>query len=166
MLTYLLTYYLFIYLSGFTMNTLKNNITEDMKNAMRAKDTVRLGTIRMLLAAIKQKEVDERLEPSDAVVTAIIEKSIKQRKDSIAQFASAGRQDLVDQEQAELAILQTYMPAQMTIDEITLAVAQVKLEIGANTVQDIGKLMGALKSKLAGKADMTQVSAAAKLALA
>ncbi len=148
------------------MNMLKNNITEDMKNAMRAKDTVRLGTIRMLLAAIKQKEVDERLEPTDAVVIAIIEKSIKQRKDSIAQFTSASRQDLVDQEQAELVILQAYMPAQMSIEEITLVVAQVKLEIGANTAQDIGKLMGALKPKLAGKADMTQVSAAVKLALA
>jgi uncharacterized protein YqeY len=147
------------------MSTLKNNITEDMKNAMRAKDTLRLGTIRMLLAAIKQKEVDERLEPTDAVVIAIIEKSIKQRKDSIAQFASAGRQDLVDQEHAELTILQTYMPTQMSIEEITLVVAQVKLEIGANTIQDIGKLMGALKLKLAGKADMTQVSAVVKLAL-
>jgi uncharacterized protein YqeY len=147
------------------MSTLKNNITEDMKNAMRAKDTLRLGTIRMLLAAIKQKEVDERLEPTDAVVIAIIEKSIKQRKDSIAQFASAGRQDLVDQEHAELTVLQAYMPTQMSIEEITLVVAQVKLEIGANTIQDIGKLMGALKLKLAGKADMTQVSAAVKLAL-
>ncbi|MEY3996118.1 MAG: hypothetical protein RL344_461 [Pseudomonadota bacterium] len=147
------------------MSTLKNNITEDMKNAMRSKDTLRLGTIRMLLAAIKQKEVDERLEPTDAVVIAIIEKSIKQRKDSIAQFASAGRQDLVEQEQAELTILQAYMPTQMSIEEITLVVAQVKLEIDANTIQDIGKLMGALKLKLAGKADMTQVSAAVKLAL-
>lgn len=147
------------------MSTLKNNITEDMKNAMRSKDTLRLGTIRMLLAAIKQKEVDERLEPTDAVVIAIIEKSIKQRKDSIAQFASAGRQDLVEQEQAELTILQAYMPTQMSIEEITLVVAQVKLEIGANTIQDIGKLMGALKLKLAGKADMTQVSVAVKLAL-
>ncbi len=145
---------------------LKDQITADMKDAMRAKDALRLGAIRMLLAAVKQKEVDERIEPTDAIVTAIIEKSIKQRKDSIAQFITAGRQDLVDQEQAELKVLEVYMPAQMSDAEITAAVAQAKADTGAATAQDMGKLMGALKAKLAGKADMTKVSAAVKAALA
>jgi uncharacterized protein len=144
---------------------LKDQITADMKDAMRAKDSLRLGAIRMLLAAVKQKEVDERIEPTDAIVTAIIEKSIKQRKDSIAQFITANRQDLVDQEQAELKVLELYMPAQMSDADIVAAVAQAKLDTGAVTAQDMGKLMGALKAKLAGKADMTKVSAAVKAAL-
>jgi uncharacterized protein len=144
---------------------LKDQITADMKDAMRAKDSLRLGAIRMLLAAVKQKEVDERIEPTDAIVVAIIEKSIKQRKDSIAQFITANRQDLVDQEQAELKVLEVYMPAQMSDADIAAAVAQAKLETGAASAQDMGKLMGALKSKLAGKADMTKVSAAVKAAL-
>jgi uncharacterized protein len=145
---------------------LKDQITADMKDAMRAKDALRLGAIRMLLAAVKQKEVDERIEPTDAIVVAIIEKSIKQRKDSIAQFTTAGRQDLIDQEQAELKVLEVYMPAQMSDADIAAAVAQAKLDTGAATAQDMGKLMGALKAKLAGKADMTKVSAAVKAALA
>ncbi len=145
---------------------LKDQITADMKDAMRAKDALRLGAIRMLLAAIKQKEVDERIEPTDTIVLAIIEKSIKQRKDSIAQFTTAGRQDLIDQEQAELKVLEVYMPAQMSSVEIAAAVAQTKADTGAAGPQDMGKLMGALKAKLAGKADMTQVSAAVKAALA
>lgn len=145
---------------------LKDQITADMKDAMRAKDTLRLGAIRMLLAAVKQKEVDERIEPTDAIVIAIIEKSIKQRKDSIAQFITANRQDLVDQEQAELKVLEVYMPAQMSDADIAAAVAQAKADTGAATAQDMGKLMGALKAKLAGKADMTKVSAAVKAALA
>ena len=145
---------------------LKDQITADMKDAMRAKDALRLGAIRMLLAAVKQKEVDERIEPTDAIVVAIIEKSIKQRKDSIAQFITANRQDLVDQEQAELKVLEVYMPAQMSDADITAAVAQAKADTGAATAQDMGKLMGALKAKLAGKADMTKVSAAVKAALA
>lgn len=144
---------------------LKDQITADMKDAMRAKDALRLGAIRMLLAAVKQKEVDERIEPTDAIVVAIIEKSIKQRKDSIAQFITANRQDLVDQEQAELKVLEIYMPAQMSDADITAAVAQAKADTGAATAQDMGKLMGALKAKLAGKADMTKVSAAVKAAL-
>jgi uncharacterized protein len=144
---------------------LKDQITADMKDAMRAKDTLRLGAIRMLLAAVKQKEVDERIEPTDAIVVAIIEKSIKQRKDSIAQFITANRQDLVDQEQAELKVLEVYMPAQMSDADIATAVAQTKADTGAATAQDMGKLMGALKAKLAGKADMTKVSAAVKAAL-
>jgi uncharacterized protein YqeY len=145
---------------------LKDQITADMKDAMRAKDTLRLGAIRMLLAAVKQKEVDERIEPTDAIVVAIIEKSIKQRKDSIAQFTLAARQDLIDQETAELKVLEVYMPAQMSDADIAAAVAQAKLETGAVSAQDMGKLMGALKAKLAGKADMTKVSAAVKAALA
>jgi uncharacterized protein YqeY len=145
---------------------LKEQITADMKDAMRAKDALRLGAIRMLLAAVKQKEVDERIEPTDAIVVAIIEKSIKQRKDSIAQFTTAGRQDLIDQESAELKVLEVYMPAQMSDADIAAAVAQAKADTGAATAQDMGKLMGALKSKLAGKADMTKVSAAVKAALA
>jgi uncharacterized protein len=144
---------------------LKDQITADMKDAMRAKDSLRLGAIRMLLAAVKQKEVDERIEPTDVIVVAIIEKSIKQRKDSIAQFIIAGRQDLVDQEQAELKVLEVYMPAQMSDADIEAAVAQAKADTGAATAQDMGKLMGALKAKLAGKADMTKVSAAVKAAL-
>jgi uncharacterized protein len=145
---------------------LKDQITADMKDAMRAKDSLRLGAIRMLLAAVKQKEVDERIEPTDAIVVAIIEKSIKQRKDSIAQFTTAGRQDLIDQESAELKVLEIYMPAQMSDADIAAAVAQAKADTGATSAQDMGKLMGALKSKLAGKADMTKVSAAVKAALA
>jgi uncharacterized protein YqeY len=144
---------------------LKDQITADMKDAMRAKDSLRLGAIRMLLAAVKQKEVDERIEPTDAIVVAIIEKSIKQRKDSIAQFTTAGRQDLIDQETAELKVLEVYMPAQMSDADIAAAVAQAKADTGAASAQDMGKLMGALKSKLAGKADMTKVSAAVKAAL-
>jgi uncharacterized protein len=145
---------------------LKDQITADMKDAMRAKDSLRLGAIRMLLAAVKQKEVDERIEPTDAIVVAIIEKSIKQRKDSIAQFTTAGRQDLIDQESAELKVLEIYMPAQMSDADIAAAVAQAKADTGATSAQDMGKLMGALKAKLAGKADMTKVSAAVKAALA
>jgi uncharacterized protein YqeY len=145
---------------------LKDQITADMKDAMRAKDALRLGAIRMLLAAVKQKEVDERIEPTDAIVVAIIEKSIKQRKDSIAQFTTAGRQDLIDQESAELKVLEIYMPAQMSDADIAAAVAQAKADTGAATAQDMGKLMGVLKAKLAGKADMTKVSAAVKAALA
>jgi uncharacterized protein len=144
---------------------LKDQITADMKDAMRAKDALRLGAIRMLLAAVKQKEVDERIEPTDAIVVAIIEKSIKQRKDSIAQFTTARRQDLIDQEQAELKVLEVYMPAQMSDADIAAAVAQAKRDTGAATAQDMGKLMGALKAALAGKADMTKVSAAVKAAL-
>jgi uncharacterized protein len=144
---------------------LKDQITADMKDAMRAKDSLRLGAIRMLLAAVKQKEVDERIEPTDAIVVAIIEKSIKQRKDSITQFTTAGRQDLIDQETAELKVLEIYMPAQMSDADIAAAVAQAKAETGAATAQDMGKLMGTLKAKLAGKADMTKVSAAVKAAL-
>ena len=146
--------------------SLKDQITEDMKTAMRAKDALRLGTIRMLLAAIKQREVDERIVLDDAAVVAIVDKSIKQRKDSIAAFQGAGRTDLVDQESAELLVLQGYLPARLSADEITAAVAAIVANLGASGPGDMGKVMGAVKTKLAGKADMALVSAAVKKALA
>jgi uncharacterized protein YqeY len=145
--------------------SLKEQIIEDMKNAMRAKDTGRLGTIRLLLAAIKQKEVDERIELDDVMVITITEKLIKQRKDSISQFEAAKRDDLVAIEQAELVILQAYMPAQMSEAEVRAAVAKVVQELGATGPQDMGKVMGAVKALLAGKADMGMVSTQVKAAL-
>ena len=144
---------------------LKDQIIEDMKNAMRAKDTARLGTIRLLLAAIKQKEVDERIELDDGAVVAIIEKLIKQRKDSISQFQAAKRDDLVAIESAELIILQAYMPEQMSEAEVAAVVAKAVAEVGATGPQDMGKVMGLVKSQLAGKADMGVVSAQVKAAL-
>ncbi len=145
--------------------SLKDQITEDMKNAMRAKDTARLGTIRLLLAAMKQKEVDERIELDDGAVVAIIEKLIKQRKDSISQFQTANRDDLVAIENAELIVLQAYMPEQMSEAEVAAVVAKAVAEVGANGPQDMGKVMGLVKSQLAGKADMGVVSAQVKAAL-
>ena len=145
--------------------SLKEQITEDMKNAMRAKDTGRLGTIRLLLAAMKQKEVDERIELDDAAVIAIVEKLIKQRKDSITQFQAAGRDDLVAIENAELVVLQAYMPAQMSEAEVAAVVAQAVEQVGATGPQDMGKVMGIVKPQLAGKADMGVVSAQVKAAL-
>ena len=145
--------------------SLKDSITEDMKSAMRAKDTDRLGTIRLLLAAMKQKEVDERIELDDAAVLAIIEKLIKQRKDSISQFQAAGRDDLVAKEQAELVVLQAYMPAQLSEEEVRAAVLATITQLGAAGPQDMGKVMGAVKPQLAGKADMGMVSAAVKALL-
>uniref|UniRef100_UPI00404809E0 GatB/YqeY domain-containing protein n=1 Tax=Polynucleobacter sp. TaxID=2029855 RepID=UPI00404809E0 len=145
--------------------SLKDQIIEDMKNAMRAKDTARLGTIRLLLAAIKQKEVDERIELADGAVVAIIEKLIKQRKDSISQFQAAKRDDLVAIESAELIILQAYMPEQMSEAEVAAVVAKAVAEVGATGSQDMGKVMGLVKSQLAGKADMGVVSAQVKAAL-
>lgn len=145
--------------------SLKEQITEDMKAAMRAKDSNRLGTIRLLTAAMKQKEVDERIELTDTHVLAIIEKMIKQRKDSITQFEAGGRQDLADQEKAELEVLSAYMPAAMSDDEISAAVAAAVTESGATGAQDMGKVMAVLKPRLAGRADMTAVSALVKQAL-
>ena len=145
--------------------SLKEQITEDMKNAMRAKDIGRLGTIRLLLAAMKQKEVDERVELDDAAVIAIVEKLIKQRKDSISQFQAANREDLVAIENAELVVLQAYMPAQMSEAEVAAVVAKVVAEVGATGPQDMGKVMGIVKPQLAGKADMGVVSAQVKAAL-
>jgi len=146
--------------------TLKEQITEDMKSAMRAKEAERLGTIRLLLAAIKQREVDERITVDDAGIIAIIEKLIKQRKDSIEQFQKAGRTDLVDQESKELAILQAYMPAQLSAAEVQSAIQKVIADLGASVPQDMGKVIGALKAQLAGKADMGMVSGLVKAALA
>ena len=146
--------------------TLKEQITEDMKSAMRAKEAERLGTIRLLLAAIKQREVDERITVDDAGIIAIIEKLIKQRKDSIEQFQKAGRTDLVDQESKELGILQAYMPAQLSAAEVQSAIQKVIADLGANGPQDMGKVIGALKAQLAGKADMGMVSGLVKAALA
>ncbi|RJG02070.1 GatB/YqeY domain-containing protein [Noviherbaspirillum sedimenti] len=146
--------------------SLKEQITEDMKAAMRAKDSARLGTIRLLTAAMKQKEVDERVELNDTLVLAIIEKMVKQRKDSITQFEAGGRQDLADIEKAELAILTAYMPAALSDAEVQAEVAAAIAATGAAGPQDMGKVMAILKPKLAGRADMTAVSAAVKAALA
>ena len=144
---------------------LKERITDDMKAAMRAKEAGRLGTIRLLTAAIKQKEVDERIELDDAQVQAIIEKMIKQRKDSISQFEAGGRQDLADIEKAELEVLAAYMPAALSDAEIQSELEAAVAETGAAGPQDMGKVMAILKPKLAGRADMAQVSAKVKAAL-
>jgi len=146
--------------------SLKDQITEDMKNAMRAKEVTRLGTIRLLLAAIKQREVDERVVVDDAGVLAIVEKLIKQRKDSIEQFTKAGRDDLVAVEQAEMIILQDYLPEQLSDEEIATAVSAAVTASGASGPQDMGKVIGILKPQLAGKADMGKVSGLVKAALA
>ena len=146
--------------------SLKDQITEDMKTAMRAKDSVRLGTIRLLQAAMKQKEVDERIELDDTAVIAILDKLIKQRKDSIAAYQAAQRQDLADVEIAEMAVLEVYLPKRLSADEITAEVAAIVAEVGAKGAGDMGKVMGAVKTRLAGKADMGLVSAAVKAALA
>jgi uncharacterized protein len=146
--------------------TLKDQITEDMKSAMRAKETARLGAIRLLLAAIKQREVDERIVVDDAGVIATVEKMIKQRKDSISQFEKAGRDDLVAIEVGEMTILQAYLPAQLSDAEVEAAVTAAVASTGAVGPQDMGKVIGALKAQLAGKADMGKVSGLVKAALA
>ena len=146
--------------------TLKEQITEDMKTAMRAKDSERLGTIRLLLSAIKQKEVDERVVVDDTMVVAIVDKLIKQRKDSIEAFQKAERTDLADKEASEMLVLQAYLPSRLSAEEVTAAVKAIVLELGASGPGDMGKVMGAAKAQLAGKADMGQVSAAVKAALA
>ncbi|MDQ0569279.1 uncharacterized protein YqeY [Variovorax paradoxus] len=146
--------------------SLKEQITEDMKTAMRAKDSERLGTIRLLLAALKQKEVDERVELDDAMVVAIVDKMVKQRKDSIAAFTTGGRTDLADKESAEIKVLEVYLPQRMSADEVATEVKAIVAELGAKGPGDMGKVMGAVKTRLAGKADMGQVSAAVKAALA
>ena len=147
------------------MSSLKNRITEDMKNAMRAKDSERLGTIRLLLAACKQKEVDERVVLDDVAVVAIVDKLIKQRKDSIEAFQKAERKDLADKEAAELLVLQAYLPARLSAEEVMAEVRAIVTELGASGPGDMGKVMGAARAKLAGKADMGQVSTAVKAAL-
>lgn len=145
--------------------TLKDQITDDMKAAMRAKDTARLGTIRLLLAACKQKEVDERVTLDDAAVIAIVDKLIKQRKDSISQFTAAGRMDLADKESAEVVVLDAYLPQRLDAAAVDAAVQAIVAELGASGPGDMGKVMGAAKQRLAGNADMGLVSAAVKRAL-
>lgn len=146
--------------------SLKEKITDDMKAAMRAKDSERLGTIRLLTAAMKQKEVDERIELDDAAVIAVIDKMVKQRKDSITAFEQGGRADLAAKEAAELVVLEAYLPARLSADQIAVEVQAIVSALGAKGPGDMGKVMGAVKAKLAGKADMGQVSAAVKAALA
>jgi uncharacterized protein YqeY len=136
-----------------------------MKSAMRAKDTARLGAVRLLLAAMKQKEVDERVELGDADVLAIIDKMLKQRRDSISQYEAAGRQDLADVEKFEISVLQTYMPQQMSEGEVAAAIEQAVAASGAASVQDMGKVMAILKPQLAGRADLGKVSGQVKAAL-
>jgi len=145
--------------------SLKDRITDDMKSAMRAKDAPRLLTIRGLLAALKQREVDERIELDDAAVVAIVDKLVKQRKDSITQFTAGGRQDLVDKERAELMVLEGYLPARLGAAEIAAEVAALIAETGATGAGDMGKVMGAAKARFSGRADMSLVSAAVKAAL-
>ncbi len=145
--------------------SLKDRITDDMKTAMRAKDAERLGTIRFLLAAIKQREVDERITLDDVQVVGVLDKMVKQRKDSIAAFSQAGRTDLVDKETAEMKVLEGYLPQRLSADEVAAEVARIVKELGATGPGDMGKVMGAVKAQLAGKADMGMVSAAVKGAL-
>jgi uncharacterized protein len=145
-----------------TTQTLKDRITEDMKDAMRAKDAARLGAIRLLLAAIKQKEVDERVVVDDAAAVAVVDKLIKQRRDSIAQFEKAHRTDLADKEKAELAILLAYLPQQLSDSEVDAAIDAAIAEAGVAGPQGIGKVMALLKPRLVGRADLAQVSARVK----
>lgn len=146
--------------------SLRERINEDMKTALRGRETARLAAIRLLLAAIKQKEVDERIVLDDAAVLAVIDKALKQRRDSIAQYQSAGRQDLVDAETFELTVLQAYMPAGLSAAEIDAAVAAAVAESGAAGPADMGKVMAVLKPRLAGRADMAEVSKRVKATLA
>lgn len=146
--------------------SLKAQISEDMKNAMRAKDSARLGTIRLLQAAIKQREVDERIELDDTAVIAVIEKMLKQRRDSIAAYESANRTDLADVEKFEVSVLQTYLPQQLTEDEIKAVLEKVVTETGASGIKDMSKVMAAIKPLVAGRADMGKISGLIKTRLA
>jgi uncharacterized protein YqeY len=145
--------------------SLKDRITDDMKTAMRAKDAERLGTIRLLLAACKQREVDERIVLDDAAVVAIVDKMIKQRKDSISAFVQGGRQDLADKESAELRVLEAYLPQRLSAAEVQTAVAALIAELGASGPGDMGRVMAAAKARLGGQAEMALVSAAVKQTL-
>jgi uncharacterized protein YqeY len=144
---------------------LKNKITEDMKAAMRAKDTARLGTVRLLLSAMKQKEVDERVVLTDPDILAIIDKMVKQRRESIVQFEKAGRNDLADGEKAEIVVLSTYLPQQLSDAEVAKEIEAAIAETGASGAKEMGKVMGLLKSRLAGKTDMGKVSGLVKAKL-
>ena len=146
--------------------SLKEQISNDMKAAMRAKEAERLGAIRLLMAAMKQKEVDERIELDDTGIVAIVDKLIKQRKDSIEAYEKAERADLADKEKAEMTVLQAYLPARLSAEEVAAAIKAIVISLGASGPGDMGKVMGAAKAQLAGKADMGQVSAAVKAALA
>lgn len=146
--------------------SLKARISDDMKAAMRARDAARLGAIRLLLASIKQREIDERIELDDAGVVTVIDKMLKQRRDSISQYEAAGRKDLADAEKFEVDVLTGYMPQALSQSEIEAAVAQAVAASGARGMQDMGKVMATLKPKLAGRADMAQVSGLVKAALA
>ena len=146
--------------------SLKDRVTEDMKNAMRAHDSERLGTIRLLLAAAKQKEIDERVVLDDVAMVAIVDKLIKQRKDSVEAFTQANRMDLADKEAAEIIVLQAYLPQRLSAEEVAAAVKTIVTELGAKGPGDMGKVMAAVKAQLAGKAEMGQISAAVKAALA
>ena len=146
--------------------SLKQRINDDMKAAMRAKEAERLGTIRMLMAAMKQKEVDERVELDDTLIVAIVDKLIKQRKDAAQQYEAAARADLADKEKAEIAVLEAYLPARLGADEILAQVKAIVAELGATGPGDMGKVMGVAKQRLGGQAEMAQVSAAVKAALA
>jgi uncharacterized protein len=145
---------------------LKDRLNEDVKSAMRAKDSARLTAIRFLLAAIKQKEVDERISADDSVIVAVIDKLSKQRRDSIAQFEQAGRTDLVDKERAELALLQSYLPQQMSDDELQQAIRAAIAESGAAGPQAMGKVMALLKPRISGRADPARASALVRQSLA
>jgi uncharacterized protein YqeY len=146
--------------------SLKDRITEDMKTAMRAKDTARLSTVRMLLAAIKQREVDERIQLDDTQTVAVVDKLIKQRRDSVTAFRDAGRTDLADREAAEIVVLEAYLPQRLSPDEVDAAVAALVTELGAAGPGDMGRVMAAAKARLGGQAEMALVSAAVKRALA
>lgn len=145
--------------------SLKQQIHEDMKSAMRARDAARLSAIRLLMAAIKQCEVDDRIELDDAAVVAVIDKMLKQRRDSISQYEAAKRQDLADAEKAEIAVLSAYMPKALSAEEVAAEIAAAITQTGAAAPSDIGKVMGVLKGKLAGRTDMSQVSGLVKQAL-
>ena len=145
--------------------SLKARITEDMKAALKAKDARRLGAVRLALAAVKQREIDDRKELSDLEVVGVVEKMIKQRRDSIAQYTAGGRQDLADQEQFEIDVLAAYLPQQASAAEVEAVIAEVIASSGAKGAADMGKVMGQVKAKLAGRADMGQVSARVKAKL-
>lgn len=142
--------------------TLKERITDDMKSAMRAGEKSRLATVRLIMAAIKQREVDERIMLDDSQVLAVLEKMVKQRKESIAQFASGGRDDLVAKETAELAVVQAYLPAQMSDAELDALIAEAIAATGAASIKDMGKVMGVVKARAQGRADMSSVGARVK----
>ncbi|HTV85102.1 MAG TPA: GatB/YqeY domain-containing protein [Dyella sp.] len=145
--------------------SLKQQLTEDMKTAMRGGDKHRLGVIRLVLAAIKQREVDERIELDDTQTLAVLEKMLKQRKDSVTQFVAAGREDLAEVERAEMVVIDQYLPAKLSDEEIDAIIAAAIAETGANSARDMGKVVGVVKAKAAGRADMGQVSARIKARL-